>query len=103
MVEGEIMLGSSLRFPCLFHALRHQRDGVLAQVILHVVEEMRLDVAGEGTLEALIFERFSRRARNVVGFLRFSSLESVHTGAVVRIQYCVVCQPCLAKERNYNN
>jgi len=86
------MLGSSGCFPSLLHALRHQRDGVLAQVILHVVEEMRLDVAGEGTLEALIFERFARRAGNVMGFLRFSSLERVHAGAEVQIQCCVVCQ-----------
>lgn len=96
MVKGEIILGSSGCFPSLFHALRHQRDGVLAQVILHVVEEMRLDVAGEGTLEALIFERFARRAGNVMGFFWFSSLESVHTGADVQIQCCVVCQPYLA-------
>jgi len=63
-----------------------------------VVEEMRLDVAGEGTLEALIFERFARRAWNVMGFLRFSPLENVHTCAVVPIQHCAVCQPYLTTE-----
>lgn len=93
------MLGSSGCFSCLFHALRYQRDGVLAKVVLHVVEEMRLDVAGEGTLEALIFERFARRAWNVMGFLRFSPLENVHIGVVVPIQYCMVCQPYLATEK----
>lgn len=89
------MLGSSGCFPCLFHALRHQRDGVLAQVILHVVEEVRLDVAGEWTLETLIFERFARRTGNVMGFLRFSPLKGFHSGAIVQIQCCLVCQSYL--------
>lgn len=59
---------------------------------------MRLDVAGEGTLEALIFEWFARRAWNVMGFLRFSPLENVHTCAVVPIRHCSVCQLYLAIE-----
>lgn len=72
------MLRSSGSSPWVLPTLRHQRDGVLAQVVLHVIKEVRLDVAGEGTLEALVFEGLAWRTRNVMRLLGFSLLSGFH-------------------------
>lgn len=58
--------------------LRHQGDGVLAQVVLHVVEEMRLFIASERTLETLVLEGLARWPRDIVGPFRFALLCSLH-------------------------
>lgn len=47
-------------------------DGDVAQVVLHVVEQVGFLVAGEGTLEALVFEWLPGRTRDVVRLLRFA-------------------------------
>lgn len=61
--------------------LRHQGDGVLAKAILHVVEEVRLLIAGEGALEALVLERLPGRPRDVVRLFGLPLLQEAHAGA----------------------
>lgn len=58
--------------------LRHQGDGVITQVVFHVVEEMRLFVASERTLETLVLEGLAWWTRNVVGPFWFAFLCSIH-------------------------
>lgn len=54
--------------------LDEQRQGVLAQAVLHVVVQVRLLHAGEGTLEAFIVVGFAPRPRDVVGLFGFALL-----------------------------
>lgn len=68
--------------------LRHQSDGVFAEAVLHVVEKVRLLVAGEGALEALVLEGLPRRPGDVVRLLRFPFFEEAHLPAAVLPGVC---------------
>lgn len=46
---------------------------------------MRLFIAGEGTLEALVLEGFSRRPGNVVGSFWLTFLSNVHLDSDARL------------------